>query len=167
MESSNNTQIPGRSGNTALYVTVVIVIIILVAGYLLFGRSNEVTAPTTAGPNETPTTPSTDTTPVVTEDSKYKDGTYSVKGNYISPGGPEEIPVTITLKDDIITAATMTVNSPRPMSQNFQTQFHDNFQPFVIGKNIDSVTLTKVSGSSLTPKGFNDALAKVKVEAQS
>ncbi len=165
MEPSNNPQIPARGGNKTFYITAVILIIIIIAGYLLFGRSNEATAPTTAGPNETPTTPSTDTPPAAT--FKYKDGTYSVKGNYVSPGGPEEIPVTITLKNDIITAATMTVNSPRPMSQNFQTQFHDNFQTFVVGKNIDEVTLVKVSGSSLTPKGFNDALAKVKVEAKS
>ncbi len=36
----------------------------------------------------------------------------------------------------------------------------------VVGKKIDEVQLTKVAGSSLTPKGFMDALEKVKTEAK-
>jgi hypothetical protein len=37
----------------------------------------------------------------------------------------------------------------------------------VVGKNISELQLTKVSGSSLTPQGFMDALEKIKAEAQS
>jgi 23S rRNA (uracil1939-C5)-methyltransferase len=36
----------------------------------------------------------------------------------------------------------------------------------VVGKNIEELNLTVVNGSSLTPKGFMDALAKIKVDAQ-
>ena len=37
---------------------------------------------------------------------------------------------------------------------------------WVIGKDIDEVNLTKVSSSSLTPKGFMDALKQIEVEAK-
>ena len=37
----------------------------------------------------------------------------------------------------------------------------------VVGKNIDEVAITKVAGSSLTPKGFTDALEKIKADAKS
>jgi len=37
----------------------------------------------------------------------------------------------------------------------------------VIGKNIADVQLSRVSGSSLTPEGFNNALATIKSQAQS
>lgn len=52
------------------------------------------------------------------------------------------------------------------MSARFQDLFAQNYKPLVIGKNIDEVQLGKVSGSSLTPMGFNDALAKIKTQAQ-
>jgi hypothetical protein len=42
-----------------------------------------------------------------------------------------------------------------------------DYKQYVVGKKIDEVQLTKVSGSSLTPQGFNDALAKIKAEAKS
>lgn len=166
-QNTNNT-----NSNKPFYITAAILIPVAIAGYLLFGKSNEAVAPTTTTPN--PTDSATEGTPEATPaegdtstNSKYKDGTYSVKGVYTSPAGPEEFPVTITLAGDKITDATMTVNSENKGSVNFQTQFKDNFKEFVIGKNIDEVVLTKVSGSSLTPKGFNDALAKVKTEAKS
>lgn len=111
---------------------------------------------------ETPTSTSTDE-----DDSVYKDGVYSATGNYVSPGGAEEVGVTVTLKDDIITTVEVALNSPRPTSQEFQGIFAANYKPLVLGKNIDDVELSKVSGSSLTSQGFNDALLKIKTEAKS
>jgi hypothetical protein len=73
--------------------------------------------------------------------------------------------VTLTLKDDIITAVTVTSNATRPMSMRMQGMFISGCQAVVVGKNIDDVHLTNVSGSSLTPKGFNDALTKIKTDA--
>lgn len=97
--------------------------------------------------------------------SAYKNGTYKVTGNYVSPGGPREVGVTLTLADGVITEAAAEVLATDATSKRFQGEFVDNFKPMVVGKNIDEVILSKVSGSSLTPKGFNDAVAKIKVEA--
>lgn len=96
----------------------------------------------------------------------YKDGTYSAMGDYFSPGGEEQIGVTLTLKDDVIVDASVVSKAENPNSIKFQGIFVSNFKPLVVGKKISDVNLTKVSGSSLTPKGFNDALAKIKVQSQ-
>lgn len=98
--------------------------------------------------------------------SKYKDGEYSATGDYVSPGGPREIDLTLTIKDGVITGSEFTGHATDPNSKRFQGEFADNYKTMVVGKNLDEVSLTKVSGSSLTPKGFMDALTKIKEEAQ-
>jgi uncharacterized protein with FMN-binding domain len=97
----------------------------------------------------------------------YQDGTYEVMGEYMSPGGPEQIAVKLTLSEGQIAAAEVQPQAERPNSVIFQGIFAENYQEFVLGKNIDELKLDKVAGSSLTPKGFNDALEKIKAEAQS
>ncbi|MES2213430.1 MAG: calcium-binding protein [Patescibacteria group bacterium] len=127
-----------------------------------------VTSGTSAGsesvnPNAT-TTDSGDTT-VVTS-GQFKDGSYSATGAYISPAGPETIKINVTLQGGVITAATVTPQAVVRESQEFQTKFTSGFKQYVIGKKITDVQLTKVSGSSLTPRGWNDAISKIEIQAQ-
>ena len=96
----------------------------------------------------------------------YMDGTYNSKGNYKSPGGPEQIDVTLVLKDDVITSATVVSLATLPTSKLMQGKFISGVKAEVVGKKLSEVTLTKVSGSSLTPKGWNDAVAKIMVSAK-
>lgn len=96
----------------------------------------------------------------------YKNGTYTADGTYKSPAGKERVQVTLVLKDDVVVESTVTATSPSPKSTRYMGLFMANYKTYVIGKNIDSIQLDKVSGSSLTPKGFNDALSKIKVEAK-
>lgn len=97
--------------------------------------------------------------------SQYKDGTYNANGNYVSPEGQESIGVTLTLQNDVIVKADAVAQAHDKNSKAFQAMFIDGFRTQVVGKKITEVHLTKVSGSSLTPKGFNDALAKIEVQA--
>jgi hypothetical protein len=83
----------------------------------------------------------------------------------MSPGGSETVDLSLTLKDGIITDANFLPKSERPMSLRFQNQFAAGYKELVIGKKINEVNLIKVSGSSLTPKGFNDAVAQIKAKA--
>ncbi len=99
--------------------------------------------------------------------SVYKNGQYDATGNYISPGGAETIKVSLVLEDDIIKDITVTPQAFRPNTIKFQGLFAANYKPLVIGKNIDEVVLDKVGGSSLTPKGFNDAITQIKAQAKS
>jgi uncharacterized protein with FMN-binding domain len=95
----------------------------------------------------------------------YKDGTYTSIGTYTVPSGPEEIGVTITLANDIVTSASLELLGKAPPSKLLQGKFQEGFKELVVGKNINEITLTVVNGSSLTPKGFVDALSKIKTEA--
>ncbi len=96
----------------------------------------------------------------------YADGTYDATGNYVSPAGAESVDVTITLDGDVITDATFHGNATHPTSMRMQGNFAAGFQEQVVGKSIDEVSLGVVNGSSLAPKGFMDALAKIKAEAR-
>lgn len=99
--------------------------------------------------------------------SAYKDGTYTAVGDYVSPGGPEQVEVTLTIKDGVVTDSVFKHLAERPISLQMQENFAAGYKEYVIGKKLDEVEVGKVSGSSLTPKGFNDAVAKIKVEAKS
>ena len=98
--------------------------------------------------------------------STYQDGTYTATGSYTSPGGTEEITVTLTIENDVITAATAEGGATKPPSSQYQGEFVDNFAALIIGKDIDDVSLDKVAGSSLTSGGFNAAVETIKSDAQ-
>ena len=116
--------------------------------------------------------PSTATTTVVAGSSAtaatspYKDGTYTATGSYISPGGPDKIGVTLTLADGIVTEASVTPEPGDGQSSRYQAKFASGYKALVVGQNISTLHLTRVSGSSLTPIGFDDALSQIKAQAQ-
>jgi uncharacterized protein with FMN-binding domain len=96
----------------------------------------------------------------------YQDGTYTATGSYTSPGGTEEVTITLTLTGDTITAATAEGGATKPPSSQYQGEFVDNFAALIIGKDVADVTLDKVAGSSLTSGGFNKAVETIKSQAQ-
>lgn len=99
-------------------------------------------------------------------DGKYVGGAYAAVGNYTSPAGEEEVDITLTLDaDGVITDAEFNGHATHPASVKWQGNFALGFEEQVVGKSIDEVSLGVVNGSSLAPKGFMDALAKVKAEA--
>lgn len=121
-------------------------------------------APSTSG--SVPPPPAPPTEPPAAVAGTFKNGTYVVDGSYSSPAGQETVGITLILTDDVITAATAEVKTTNQVSKKFQGQFTAGFATQVIGKKLSEVTLEKVSGSSLTPKGFNDAVLKIKAEAK-
>ncbi len=115
------------------------------------------TAPSTA-PSATPTpTPS----PVVPT-STYKDGNYSATGTYNSPGGKETLRVTIDMANDVITALAVTSVHIDSTAAAYETAFEGGIQAIVVGKDIDSLNVGPVAGSSLTSIGFNRAITTIK-----
>jgi uncharacterized protein with FMN-binding domain len=97
--------------------------------------------------------------------TKYADGSYSAGGSYVSPAGAETVNVSITLAGDVISDVTFSGNATNPGSVRMQSQFGEGYREMVVGKSIDEVELTVVNGSSLTPKGFMDAVTKIKAQA--
>ena len=182
MEPENNLQ-----KNIGIFLGILVVLGVLFVT-IFWGRQSSVTTTLPSAPllnqvgdgsgNTQPVPkPTPAPTPVVTQTppvdtpkksaSLYKDGTYSATGSYMSPGGEDQIAVTLTLKNDIITSASVVTEPGDRTSQRYQNMFVAGYQQYVVGQNIAKVYLARVSGSSLTPKGFDDALAQIKVQAMS
>ena len=97
----------------------------------------------------------------------YKDGTYTGPGSYVSPGGTEHISVTLTLAKNIITAMKVTTVKADPTATGYEGMFEAGIGAVTVGKDINSLNIGVVAGSSLTSMGFNKALAAIKADAAS
>lgn len=97
--------------------------------------------------------------------AEYTDGSYTATGDYVSPAGPSQVTVELTLEGDTVTAVTVTPLSDDPTASGFQGQFADGIADIVVGRDIDQLAVSRVGGSSLTSGGFNDALAQIKADA--
>ncbi|WP_322411819.1 FMN-binding protein [Microbacterium invictum] len=112
-------------------------------------------------------TPSSDSSSTDTGSSSgaYADGTYTAEGTYNTPESVEQITVTLTLEDDIVTAVEVTGDPQARESQQYQSQFIGGIADEVVGQNIDDLSVDRVAGSSLTSGGFNAAVEEIKAEA--
>ncbi len=174
-EYSQSTSSPSSA---KIGFVIVAIIALAAVGVLAYenrstGQSNseqmvveETTSPAGAQTGESVTSGMNDEA-TAAEQSQYESGEYTVTGEYTSPGGPETIEVTVILEDGVVVDAEVVPQATLPISQQMQNAFVGGYEEFVIGKNIDEIELTKVAGSSLTPKGFNDAVEKIKQEALS
>jgi len=101
-------------------------------------------------------------------DSTYNDGTYTTEVSYQVPSGQfEPMTVKVSLVNDIVTDVELEFEGIVGTSRLNQAKFVGAYEAVVIGKDIDSLNLSRVGGASLTTKGFNEALVKIKAEATS
>lgn len=150
---------PKKGHGVTWAVVIVVLALIAYGGYKYMKDDTSESANTTSEVSNLPETPA--------ETSfNYKSGTYTAVGNYNSPGGAEEIDVKLIIEDDVVVDAEVVSKATRPVSVKMQTAFIGGFKTLVVGKKLDEVTLDKVSGSSLTPKGFNEALVEIKAQAK-
>jgi uncharacterized protein with FMN-binding domain len=98
--------------------------------------------------------------------SGYKDGTYSAVGNYVSPNGTETVGVELTLAGGTVSDVNITQHPSNPNTRKFQGEFAGGIKAQIVGKKLDELNVSKVAGSSLTSGGFNQAVDKIKAEAQ-
>ena len=98
--------------------------------------------------------------------SGYKDGTYSADGNYVSPNGTETVGVELTLSGGTVSDVNITQHPSNPNTRKFQGEFAGGIKAQIVGKKLDELNVSKVAGSSLTSGGFNEAVEKIKSEAQ-
>lgn len=95
----------------------------------------------------------------------YEDGSYAASGEYQSPNGGESIIVELTLEGDIVTDVVVTTNANNPTTERFQGEFAGGIAAEIVGKDIDTLDVTRVAGSSLTSGGFRQALETIKADA--
>ncbi|MDQ1597704.1 MAG: hypothetical protein QOI70_1128 [Microbacteriaceae bacterium] len=98
--------------------------------------------------------------------STYKDGTYTEDGTYESPAGLARITVKVTLAKDIVTAINVNGHATDATAKSYQGAFDSGIAGKVVGKKIDSLNVTVVSGSSLTSGGFDEAIKKIEASAR-
>jgi hypothetical protein len=72
--------------------------------------------------------------------------------------------VGLTVKGDTVTNSTVTYDSEGARS-SYSKRFNSGYQSQVIGKDLGSINLSRVSGSSLTTAAFNNALSSIKSQA--
>lgn len=100
--------------------------------------------------------------------STYADGSYTADGTYVDGGGvAETVTVTLTLQGDVVTAVDVTGDAKSPQSRQYQQAFIGGISDEVVGKDIDTLAVSRVAGSSLTSGGFNEALETIKADARS
>jgi hypothetical protein len=119
--------------------------------------------PSSSGPANTPGSQGTNQ-----EASAYVDGTYSAEGPYQSPAGQENMGITLVIKGGVVSSVSVTPKAEDPTSKQFQKMFSSGISALVVGKSLDSLgSLGAVNGASLTPNGFEAAVATIKSLAQS
>ena len=132
-----------------------------IAGLSLAGSAAGCAPGQATGAQETSAAP-----PAAAGSASYKDGSYSADGNYVSPNGTETVGVTLTLAGGAVSDVQITQHPSNPNTRKFQGEFAGGIQSQVVGKGLDEIKVSKVAGSSLTSGGFNQAVEKIKSEAQ-
>lgn len=158
--------------NTKRQVIVTLVVLILISVVIVGvavtrgvdGESSIASQTTSQSAADTDTfAEGNDTTAV--SNATYKDGDYTATGDYSSPGGAEEITVTVTLKDGAVTATSAEGGATSGSALEYQADFIAAYSDEVIGKTISNLELDRVAGASLTANGFNDAIEQIKDQA--
>jgi hypothetical protein len=72
----------------------------------------------------------------------------------------------VTLTNDVITNVSAVSGAGDRTSQRYQGYFLSGYKQYVVGQNIANVNLTYISGSSLTPIGFDNALSQIMAQAK-
>ncbi|HEY8886574.1 MAG TPA: hypothetical protein VIM31_03710 [Candidatus Microsaccharimonas sp.] len=170
---------PEKPKNTTLKVTSAVIVTLAVVMLLIASNVTKtqqaaqsvITTPiaTTAAP--TATTATTATTQSTTSSSTasssgYKDGTYTASTDYYIPRGSEQIQVSLTIKNGIVTDSSIVNSEGDRQSAQYQQAFASSYKSHVTGKSISSLELSYVAGASDTTQGFNDAVSQIQTEAK-
>ncbi|MDB5179781.1 MAG: hypothetical protein JWN12_413 [Candidatus Saccharibacteria bacterium] len=167
---------PEKPKNTKLKVTSAVVVTFAVVMLLIAsnvtkaqqaaGSASIVTPMATSSNVSTSATttaqPSTNTATSTT----YKDGTYTATSSYYVPHGSEDIQVSLTLQNGIITDSNVKNSEGNGESAQYQQAFTSSYKSHVTGKSISSLSLSYIAGASDTTQGFDDAVAKIQAEAK-
>ncbi|HSX28208.1 MAG TPA: hypothetical protein VLF60_02050 [Candidatus Saccharimonadales bacterium] len=158
-----------QTPNKKMAATIAVIIVTIMAVMSIEALSTKKATPT-ATPVVTTSTAATPTSSTQSSSTSanqmYKDGTYTVTDSYDSPGGQESMQVSLTIKNDIVTDSTVLPQAYDRDSREFQNVFIEDYKTYVVGKEVSSLRLNRISGASLTTQGFNDAVAQIKTQAK-
>jgi hypothetical protein len=87
---------------------------------------------------------------------------YSSSVSYRVPGNQQSLSLNLTVNNNIITAVSVNLSKTGGESAGYQSRFESSYKNLVLGKNIKSVSLSRVGGASLTTNAFMQALNSIK-----
>lgn len=159
------------------YIIAILVVVALGVGFTVFQSNKtepvattEISGVTDLAPNknsEPVKGPSSSAPEVAAPASDYKDGEYSTQTTYLTPRRDEYgVAVSLSLSKDIVTGVTVTYSQGAENDPN-AARFEAAYKAQVIGKDIDTLNLSRVGGASLTTGAFNKALITIKADAKS
>lgn len=148
-------------------------ILVIIVGFFVYWFENKgdtqqaiqnTNTETNTLPETTPTNTSTSSSPVSA--SIYKNGSYNVTTDYMTPAGKETLGVNISVNSDKVSSVEVTNMASDKTSKNYQNRFIASIQSQILGKTVDTASVGVISGASLTSNAFNQALMKIKAEAK-
>lgn len=164
MEQSSNKKIIAGA------IIIAAVVLIAVAASMFSEKEENAaktdTTSTSQTSNNAATTTNASSAATIDSSSTYKDGTYTVSDTYSSPGGIEDIKVTLTIGNNMITDVSVVQEANNNESAEYQEKFQDSYKSKVVGRAISGLQLSRSSGASLTTNAFNDALNQIRSQAK-
>lgn len=153
---------------TALIGVIAVILIAAIVGGTIFisKNSDDQPVPSTSQLQNSSTTDTVSNASDSSSSTIYKDGTYSANGSYATPGGTESIKVTIILNGGNIASSDVINQADSRESREYQADFTANYKQQVDGKKLANLVLSRVAGSSLTSRGFNEALNDIRNQAK-
>jgi uncharacterized protein with FMN-binding domain len=94
----------------------------------------------------------------------YRDGRYSATGWYGSL--PSHQDVTLTIRDDTVTAVEITAPAEDDTSLGHQQRFAAALPDAVIGRDLDTLDIDRLAGASGCSEGFMNALVEIRSAAR-
>lgn len=152
--------------------SIAVVATAVIGGALLFngGSSSDSSTSTSSqvvsGTSDTSSSDSTTTTETNSTSSEYKDGTYTASTSYTAPQNhTNKIDVSLTIASGKVSAVTVTGTANDDESEQYIDGFENGIESAIIGKDVSSLSVSRVSGASLTSRAFNNVLDTIRSDA--
>ena len=91
-------------------------------------------------------------------------GSFSGEASYSTGRQVHELDVTLTLENDIVVAADIAYDGAGEPPTATLKRFDDAYESEVIGKDIDTISLSRVGGASWTSDAYNEAIAEIRAQ---
>src|SRR6476660_9815711 len=127
-------QNPSRPNNLPMKIGAGVLVVVIFLAVVIYSRkssdTNEVANNNTTTPAaNTVANTNTESTAPTTQTGAYKAGTYNSTGTYMTPGGKEEVAVSLTIDaSGKVTNSTVTAEAKAPTSKQFQAEFINNYK---------------------------------------
>lgn len=146
-------------------VVVVLLVVAATAAVIASGSNKETSTGQTSSTSSTSTSNNSSSTSTASV-TNVKDGTYTATASYDTPGGAQDIKVTLTIAGGAVSNSSIMQNATGREDEAYQSAFESEYKTAVVGKKISDISLNRVAGASLTTDGFNTALLDIANQAK-